>query len=75
MTILYNDGLGNFNDRQDIWVAGNQSRNADWDEFANVELLKSANSPATVQLTLSSIRKTTPSRATTKANPLANPAT
>ena len=37
MTILYNDGFGNFNDREDIWVAGNQSRNADWDEFANVE--------------------------------------
>ena len=37
MTILYNDGNGNFNERQDIWVAGNQSRNADWDEFANVE--------------------------------------
>ena len=37
MTILYNDGFGNFNERQDIWVAGNQSRNADWDEFANVE--------------------------------------
>ena len=40
MTILYNDGQGNFNDRQDIWVAGNQSRNADWDEFANVELVE-----------------------------------
>ena len=40
MTILYNDGLGNFNDRQDIWVAGNQSRNADWDEFANVEFVE-----------------------------------
>ena len=39
MTILYNDGLGNFNDRQDIWVAGNPSRNADWDEFANVEFV------------------------------------
>ena len=37
MTILYNDGNGVFNERQDIWVAGNQSRNADWDEFANVE--------------------------------------
>ncbi len=37
MTILYNDGNGNFNERQDIWVAGNQSRNADWDEYANVE--------------------------------------
>ena len=37
MTVLYNDGNGNFNERQDIWVAGNQSRNADWDEFANVE--------------------------------------
>jgi hypothetical protein len=37
MTILYNDGSGNFNERQDIWVAGNQSRNADWDEYANVE--------------------------------------
>ena len=37
MTILYNDGSGNFNERQDIWVAGNQSRNANWDEYANVE--------------------------------------
>ena len=37
MSILYNDGNGNFNERQDIWVAGNQSRNADWDEYANVE--------------------------------------
>ena len=40
MTILYNDGQGNFNERQDIWVAGNQSRNADWDEFANVEFVE-----------------------------------
>ena len=40
MTILYNDGFGNFNEREDIWVAGNQSRNADWDEFANVEMVE-----------------------------------
>ena len=40
LTVLYNDGSGNFNERQDIWVAGNQSRNADWDEFANVEMVE-----------------------------------
>ncbi len=37
ITILWNDGNGDFSERQDIWVAGNTSRNADWDEFANVE--------------------------------------
>ncbi|RJU99932.1 MAG: VCBS repeat-containing protein [Candidatus Poseidoniales archaeon] len=40
MTILYNDGNGNYNDRQDLWVAGNQSRNADWDDYANVEAVE-----------------------------------
>lgn len=40
MTILWNDGNGDFSERQDIWVAGNQSRNADWDEFANVEFVE-----------------------------------
>ena len=40
LSILYNDGQGNFNERQDIWVSGNQSRNADWDEFANVEMVE-----------------------------------
>ena len=40
ITILWNDGNGDFSERQDIWVAGNQSRNADWDEFANVEQIE-----------------------------------
>ncbi len=40
MSILWNDGNGDFSERQDIWVAGNQSRNADWDEFANVEFVE-----------------------------------
>jgi len=39
-SILWNDGNGDFSERQDIWVAGNQSRNADWDEFANVEMVE-----------------------------------
>lgn len=39
-SILWNDGNGDFSERQDIWVAGNQSRNADWDEFANVEMIE-----------------------------------
>ncbi|HJM55469.1 MAG TPA: VCBS repeat-containing protein, partial [Poseidonia sp.] len=37
LSILWNDGNGDFSERQDVWVSGNQSRNADWDEFANVE--------------------------------------
>jgi len=37
ITILYNDGNGGFNERLDVWVAGNQNRDADWDEYANVE--------------------------------------
>ena len=37
LSILWNDGNGDFSERDDVWVAGNQSRNADWDEFANVE--------------------------------------
>ena len=37
LSILWNDGNGDFSERDDVWVSGNQSRNADWDEFANVE--------------------------------------
>jgi len=37
LSILCNDGNGDFSERQDVWVTGNQSRNAEWDSFANVE--------------------------------------
>ena len=37
LSILWNDGNGDFSERQDVWVTGNQSRNAEWDSFANVE--------------------------------------
>ena len=37
LSVLWNDGNGDFSERQDIWVSANSSRNADWDEFANVE--------------------------------------
>jgi len=37
ISILWNDGTGDFSERQDIWVSKNTSRNADWDEFSNVQ--------------------------------------
>jgi hypothetical protein len=40
ITILWNDGNGDFSERQDIWVSENQSRNADWDEFSNVQFIE-----------------------------------
>ena len=40
ITILWNDGNGDFSERQDIWVSSNQSRNADWDEFSNVQAIE-----------------------------------
>ncbi|MDB2320403.1 VCBS repeat-containing protein, partial [Candidatus Poseidoniales archaeon] len=40
ITILWNDGNGDFSERQDIWVSENQSRNADWDEFSNVQFVE-----------------------------------
>ena len=38
--ILWNDGNGDFSERQDIWVSKNTSRNADWDEFSNVQFIE-----------------------------------
>ncbi|MEC8168589.1 MAG: VCBS repeat-containing protein, partial [Candidatus Thermoplasmatota archaeon] len=40
ISILWNDGNGNFWDRTDVWVTGNTSRNADWDEFSNVQFIE-----------------------------------
>ena len=40
ITILWNDGNGDFSERQDIWVSANQSRNAEWDEFSNVQFIE-----------------------------------
>ena len=33
MSVLWNDN-GDFSERDDIWVAGNQSHNAEWEDFA-----------------------------------------
>jgi hypothetical protein len=40
ITVLWNDGNGDFSERQDIWVTANQDRNADWDEFSNVQFIE-----------------------------------
>ena len=40
ITILTNDGTGDFTDRYDVWVSKNTSRNAEWDEFSNVQFLE-----------------------------------
>ena len=40
ITVLWNDGDGDFSERQDIWVSANQDRNADWDEFSNVQFIE-----------------------------------
>ncbi len=40
ITILWNDGNGDFSERQDIWVSSNQDRNANWDEFSNVQFIE-----------------------------------
>ena len=39
-TILYNDGLGNFNDRDDVWVSQNQSRNAGGADIPTLEKIE-----------------------------------
>ena len=40
ITILWNDGNGDFSERQDIWVSKNVSRDAEWDEFSNVQFIE-----------------------------------
>ena len=40
ISILSNDGTGDFTDRYDVWVSKNTSRNAEWDEFSNVQFLE-----------------------------------
>ncbi len=40
ISILWNDGAGDFSERQDIWVSKNTSRNAEWDEFSNVQFIE-----------------------------------
>ena len=40
ISILLNDGNGDFSERYDVWVSKNTSRNAEWDEFANVQFLE-----------------------------------
>jgi len=40
ITILWNDGNGDYSERQDIWVSANQSRQAEWDEFSNVQFIE-----------------------------------
>ena len=40
ISILWNDGNGDFSERQDIWVSANQSRAAEWDEFSNVQFIE-----------------------------------
>ena len=40
ITILLNDGNGDFSERYDVWVSKNTSRNAEWDEFSNVQFLE-----------------------------------
>ena len=40
ISVLWNDGNGDFSERQDIWVSANQDRDADWDEFSNVQFIE-----------------------------------
>ena len=40
ISILLNDGNGDFSERYDVWVSKNTSRNAEWDEFSNVQFLE-----------------------------------
>ena len=40
ITILWNDGNGDYSERQDIWVTSNQSRDAEWDQFSNVQFIE-----------------------------------
>jgi hypothetical protein len=40
ISILWNDGNGNFWERSDVWITGNSSRNADWDEFSNAQFVE-----------------------------------
>ena len=40
ITVLWNDGNGDFSERQDIWVTANQDRDAEWDEFSNVQFIE-----------------------------------
>ena len=40
ITVLWNDGSGNFDERTDIWVAGETQANAGWTDFANSEQIE-----------------------------------
>jgi len=37
ITVLWNDGTGNYDERTDIWVAGETQADAEWTDFANSE--------------------------------------
>ena len=75
MTILYNDGQGNFNERQEVWVAGNQSRNADWDEFANVEQVEVGEFTGDNAPDIVIYQKNNPFKTNDQGAPAGNPAT
>ena len=40
LSILYNDGSGNFNDRDDVWIAQNQSRDSTSADLPQVEKIE-----------------------------------
>ena len=40
ISILLNDGNGDFTERYDVWVSKNTSRNAEWEDFSNVQFLE-----------------------------------
>ena len=51
MTVLWNDGNGDFTERTDIWISNAQRRGADWTDIAfadKVEIKNNADGPADI---------------------------
>ena len=51
ITVLWNDGFGDFTERTDVWVSNSPRREADWTDIAfadKVEIKNNANGPADI---------------------------
>ncbi|MEE2666532.1 MAG: VCBS repeat-containing protein [Candidatus Thermoplasmatota archaeon] len=73
ISILWNDGNGNFWDRTDVWVTGNTSRNADWDEFSNVQFIEVGEFNGDSDLDIAIYQRNNPFKQDDAGNPASEP--
>ena len=73
ISILWNDGSGNFWERTDVWVTGNTSRNADWDEFSNVQFIEVGEFNGDSDLDIAIYQRNNPFKQDDAGNPASEP--